>query len=285
MGALKKALLNELENTVEESLMPPPLQKSRARLHRLYKAEDCLHHILCCWNVNLKRYDAAGPSFLVHILRGSYGDPLTFADLVGEDKKTAWALRRAAPKRSFRILLGRMRRVAEGAFQRLSNGTTESQAHSTKCTFQDLVHVGVKDVHIQPHLSEDDLVDQNYFENVWPDRYDEGRIATWIRTILVIVPNDFIDDFINEEEAVHESVDDGTAQANLDHHANTYDDDLVEEEFEYKDEEAILERAHELSQRRLALEGGNDQDDSDSDVEVEDENGNSHMMPASMFVD
>jgi hypothetical protein len=102
--------------------------------------------------------------------------------------------------------------------------------------------------------------------------------------VLIIVPDEFIDDFIYETEASSRTSNDLVGQSEShqyeDHNGAESQD---EEDFECKDEEAMLERAHELSQSRLFFEERLDQDDPGSDVEVQDEDGNTYMMPASMF--
>jgi hypothetical protein len=183
LGALKKALFNELESCGSEAFVLPSLEKGKGKQPRRHQAEDCLHLILCCWNTNLKGYDSAGPSFLVHILKRKYDGPLTFPSLKGEDNKTAWILRRAAPARSFHIILGQMNRTAYGHPKENSKHEVAISVQRSECILQNLVHAGGKDVSVLPRVSEEDLLNEHYFEDQDVDKYDGCSTTSWTRTV------------------------------------------------------------------------------------------------------
>jgi hypothetical protein len=126
-----------------------------------------------------------------------------------------------------------------------------------------------------PHLGHE------LYELLGNDFYYTARLTF---QVLIIVPDEFIDDFIYENEASSRISNDLVGQSESHQHEDhSGDESQDEEDFECKDEEAMLERAHELSQRRLFFEERLDQDGPESDVEVQDEHGNTYMMPASMF--
>ncbi|KAH7089807.1 hypothetical protein FB567DRAFT_619130, partial [Paraphoma chrysanthemicola] len=209
----------------------------------------------------------------VHILQYSYNDHLSFSSLTNEDKKTADTLLRAAHGRAFHIILGRMKQTIH-----------TTSASRSECLLQDLVHAGGKDVNVFPRLSEEDLLNEYFFEDQEADSYDGNGAAIWSRTVLIIVPNDFIDDFICEDQLSYQTDETLAHDREITQHGDDSDRDYEEnEEFECRDEKAMLERAHELSQYRLALEEEQEQPDNESDVEVQDEHGKAYMMPASLF--
>ncbi|KAH7073625.1 hypothetical protein BKA63DRAFT_37546 [Paraphoma chrysanthemicola] len=272
-GALKKALFNELYSCRAEGLVDLSSPRGKTKQDGGHNAEVCLHHILKCWYANIKNYDSAGPSFLVHVLEYSYNDHLSFSSLADEDKKTADTLLRAAHGRAFHVILGQMKRTVH------TNSASQSE-----WLLEDLVHAGGKEVNVFPRLSGVDLLNEYFFEDQEADRYDGNDTTIWTRTVLIIVPNDFIDDFFYEDGSSYQTDERHVHDRENSQHGDDNDrDDEENEEFECKDEEAMLERAHELSQHRLALQEEQEQPDNESDVEVEDEHGNTYMMPASMF--
>ena len=185
IGALKKALFIELESCASGELMPPPSRKGKEKEQVRSKHEHCLHHILCCWYANLKRYDSAGPSFLVHILKRDYDDPIAFANLQGEDNQLAWTLRRAAPKGTFHVFLGRLRRVAYATSSISGDEPKMTYIQRSECLLQDLVHAGDKKVSVQPRITEEDLLDEWYFEDGTPDECGDRYMAAWVRTVRI----------------------------------------------------------------------------------------------------
>jgi hypothetical protein len=107
---------------VVEPLEPPTFSPGRPKKENGHRAEYCLHHIICCWNANLKWNQVVGPSFLIHILEGKYDGNLAFDKLVGNDRKVAQTVLAAKPKFAFQVFLAKMERVAQGVFMDYTNG-------------------------------------------------------------------------------------------------------------------------------------------------------------------
>jgi hypothetical protein len=155
-----------------------------------YQTVNCLTHILHCWNANLKRYDAAGPSFLVHFLEGRYEHAFGFRYLEGEDGRQVRVLREACSNtHAFEVFLARFwRRVKVELVESSGSkgGKTMDKVHTTKCGLEDVVHAGGKEVKIQPSVSEADLLNEYYFEDEDHDVWDEGEgwwEECWSRTV------------------------------------------------------------------------------------------------------
>jgi hypothetical protein len=306
--ALKTAILQELDGCTTEPLEPPTFPPGRPKKENGHRAEYCLHHIICCWNANLKWNQAAGPSFLIHILEGKYDGDLAFDKLVGNDRKVAQTVLAAKPKCAFQVFLAKMARVAQGLFMDYTNRIETLHVDRTEHYLRQIVQWDGSDFDIYPSVSEVDLLDEMYFEDRPPEKCinDDDTRASWMRTIgfddfrfwvfanetqvLMIVPTIFIDEFLSQKsidaieearlaslgfgvendetaEASGQNVDtiqetiytpsDGVSAQVSDQHADIIQDPNTshlssEESFEFEDEEAMIESAHELQSQLTA---------------------------------
>jgi hypothetical protein len=183
--ALKTAILQELYGCRTEPLELPTFPPGRKKKDNGHRAEYCLHHIICCWNANLKRNQAVGPSFLIHILEGKYDGDLTFDKLVGNNRKVAQTVLAAKPKFAFHVFLAKMERVAQGVFMDYTNGIETLHVDRTEYHSRQIVQRDESDVDIYPSVSEVDLLDEMYFEDKPPEKCinDDDTRASWMRTV------------------------------------------------------------------------------------------------------
>jgi hypothetical protein len=191
IGALRKAILMKFDAVA----MDPQGSSSLA--------QRTLTHILNCWDANIswnheiKRCQCAGPSFLIHILSGCYGaHELSFDSLKGDDERLVSLLRECcAETEVFFVLLAQIRRTAyacgaasAGAPQRSEVGII--RVTRTECTLENIVHSGGRMVKVYPKISEDDLLNEWYFEDQDPDSsVNLGSCweQRWERTVSVLM--------------------------------------------------------------------------------------------------
>jgi hypothetical protein len=160
-GCLTNALFNELSGIEDEE--PGDL----------HKAEYCLEHILHCWNSNMKRLESAGPSFLIHVLKGRYEG---IGYLEDENARLVDALRSACDRtNSFQVLLARLYRTAHGHYpmpakRKAAGGAAQMmRVIGTDCFLKNIISDVMKDVKIFPLITEVDFVNEDHFEDDAPD--------------------------------------------------------------------------------------------------------------------
>lgn len=164
IGALRKAIFNELQSVSETN----------------HRTEDCLTHILHCWNANLKRYDSTGPSFLIHFLKLRYETGLNFWCLARDDARQVDVLAKACERTHvFSLFLARFHRTAHGSYGMLSTASGHDhcmmRVDGTACWLEDTMHAGGKEVRIRPSVTELDLLDEYYFEDEEADTLDAAN--------------------------------------------------------------------------------------------------------------
>jgi hypothetical protein len=99
----------------------------------------------------------------------------------------------------------------------------------------------------------------------------------------------FIDNFLSDAGSEDDhSHDLENAQQAEDTTSHTMEDNVIDdhdEDAEFKDEEAMIQKAYEISQSTAAQQQDEGAVATASDVGVQDEHGNTYFMPASMFED
>jgi hypothetical protein len=182
--ALKKAILQELDTCTTEAPWSLSSYKNEDHGTSGHRAEYCLHNTLHCWHAHLKRNQAVGPSFLIHILEGEYDGKLSLDNLVGDDEKVATTMIAAKPDNIFHVLLAKMERLAWGVFMDYGSRCETLGVESTRFLLREIVQLVGNDVDIYPGVSEVDLLDEWYYEDKPPEAcYNDGTKATWMRTV------------------------------------------------------------------------------------------------------
>lgn len=181
-GALRKVIFNEINGDEQNSH-----EGESGRC-----VDDCLTHILACWNFNLKSYHSAGPSFLVHFLKYKYETGLNFQCLHREDSQLVELLTAACEKaRFFHVFLARFFRTTSGWYDR----TMSTESGDERCVaitedarywLEDVTDSRGKPVERCPSVSDVDLLNPYYFEDEEPDGRDCGDIRWshyWKRSV------------------------------------------------------------------------------------------------------
>lgn len=217
--ALKKALKKALDGIydvydAEEKFKEDESDARLVRDEGKY-AKATLTHVLNCWADNItwipeiRRQQSSGPFCLMHILRGRYGDParsVDFSSLERPDRKFLDAVLEACATTAhpFHIFLARFSRRAHRRCTSIrdpDDGTPVEvlTVEKSDCWLHDIVHAAGSEIKINPKVSEDDLVDEWYFEGKQPDGYVfEGKVAghVWERAVVILAPHDFADEFL-----------------------------------------------------------------------------------------
>lgn len=180
LGALKKAIYNELEGCLGDGLAPCYSSKGKEKETVGCRTEYCLRHILNCWKENIRTYESAGPCFLIHILKNTYGDDITFANLRGHDQEVVEIVDRAIVKRSFHIFLGKLIRTSLGIREMGS-----LRVSNTELSLHNIIHAGGYGVNVYPRVAEGDFIDEWYFEGQRADKCNQTS-ATWERAVCSV---------------------------------------------------------------------------------------------------